>query len=201
MLKMMLDGLDDHNRIVDDDPDRQNQTKERKVIQAVPDPVHNRKGSDDGHRDSDQRNHAGAPRLKKCQHDDGHKQNRIPKRLEHLHDRFRNKWGRVIDDLVVDPRRETRLEFIHLLLNHPSRIDRIGTWLLVDRHTDRWLAIQRARGVLILGTKLDATIASRIAPEPLFGDDLPKINRDSRQVRTDDNPAELRRFDQATFRR
>ena len=60
---MMLDGFDHHDSIVDDDTDREDESEEGEVIQAIPDPVHHRESTDDSDRNSDQWNDASAPGL------------------------------------------------------------------------------------------------------------------------------------------
>ena len=56
MLDVILDGLDNDDRIVDDDTDRQYESEQCQVIEAEADNRHRREGADDRHWHGDQRN-------------------------------------------------------------------------------------------------------------------------------------------------
>ncbi len=61
MLEMMFDGFDNHDRIIDDDADRQDQTKKRKVVKAVSQSCHDSERSHDRDRNRNQRNQRRSP--------------------------------------------------------------------------------------------------------------------------------------------
>ena len=101
VLDVVLDRLDDHDRVVDHDPDRQHQAEERQVIEAEPERGHDGERADDRHRHGDQRDHRRPPVLQEQQHHDRHQDDRVAQGLEDLADRFADERRGVVADLVV----------------------------------------------------------------------------------------------------
>ena len=85
MLDVMLDRLDDDDRVVDDDADGQHQAEQREIVQAEADHGHHGgERADDGHRHGDQRNDRRPPALQEHQHHDRHENDRVAQRLENF---------------------------------------------------------------------------------------------------------------------
>ena len=102
----MLDVLDHHDRVVDDDADRQHQAEQREVVEAEAQQRHDGERADERHGHGDQRQDHRPPVLQEEQHDDGHQDDRVAQRLEDFVDRFVDERRRVVDDGVVDARGE-----------------------------------------------------------------------------------------------
>ena len=109
VLDVVLDRLDDDDGVIDDDADGQHQAEQRQVVQAEADRRHDGEGADDGHRHGDQRDQRRAPVLQEHQHHDGHQDDGVEQRLEDLVDRLVDERRGVVDDGVVDARREVAL--------------------------------------------------------------------------------------------
>ena len=72
VLDVVLHRLDDHDRVVHHDADRQHQAEQRQVVEAEAHHGHHREGADDGHGHGDQRDDGRAPVLQEQQHHEGH---------------------------------------------------------------------------------------------------------------------------------
>ena len=103
VLDVVLDRLDDDDRVVDHDADGQHQAEQREVIEAEAHRGHDREGADDRHRDGDQRDDRRPPVLEEQQHDDRHQDDRVAQGLEDLADRLADERRGVVADLVVEP--------------------------------------------------------------------------------------------------
>src|SRR5258706_2373176 len=69
MLHPAVELLDDGDRVIDDDADRQHEAEERKVVEGEPDRLHEGAGSDEGDGYGQERDQGGAPALQEDQHD------------------------------------------------------------------------------------------------------------------------------------
>ena len=104
--QIALDILDDDDRVVDDDADRQHQPEQRQIVQREAERGEHRKGADQRHRDRHDRDDRGAPGLQKQDDDDDDEDHGLEDRLLHLVDRFGDELGRVVDDVVAQAARE-----------------------------------------------------------------------------------------------
>ena len=86
MFQMMLHGFDNHDGIIDHNPDRQYQAQQREVVQAETKPRHQSKRADDGYWYCNQRNQSGSPGLQKQEHDDSNQHDRITQGFENFVD-------------------------------------------------------------------------------------------------------------------
>ena len=155
LFNVMLDGLDDHDRVIDHDPDRQHQTEEREVVEREPQRGHHREGADDRHRHGHQRNHRRPPVLKEQQHDDGDENDRLAEGLEHLVDRFADERRGVVANLEIDPRRGLFLQLGDLRFHDVGGLQRVGVGKLPDGDADGRTVVDLAVDVFILGSKFD----------------------------------------------
>lgn len=106
--QISLDVLHHHDRIVDDDTDRQHQAEQRQHVQREAEGVEEGEGADERHRDRDDRDDRRAPGLQEDENDDGDENRRLGDRLVDLVDRFRDELGRVVDDPVFRPSGKSR---------------------------------------------------------------------------------------------
>ena len=108
------------------------------------------------HRHVDHRQDHGPPVLQEHQHDDGHQDDRVAQRVEDLVDRLADERRGVVDDLVIQPVGEARLQLLHLGVDAVGGVQRVGAGQLVDRQRHRRLAVERAGLVVLLRPQLDA---------------------------------------------
>ena len=101
-----LDVLDHDDGVVDHDADGQHQAEQGQHVEREAEGVEHGEGADQRHRDGHDRHDRGAPGLQEDEDDDDDQHHRLEDRLVDLVDRFRDELGRVVDDLVGEPRRE-----------------------------------------------------------------------------------------------
>ena len=111
----MFDRFHDHDRVIDHDTDGKDDTEEREVVDREAEPFHRRERADQRNWNRDERNDCRAPGLEKDQDDKDDQRDRFEERLLHFVDRFADGNGRIVNDRVVEPGRETLLKFGHLL--------------------------------------------------------------------------------------
>ena len=155
MFDMMLHGLDDHDCVVHHDADRQDQPEQRQVVEAKAHRRHHGEGADDGHRHGHQRDDGRPPALEEQQDDHGHEDDRVDQGPADLVDRLANERRGVVDDGVIEPRRESFLQLFHLGPDEVCGLERIRTRPLVDRERDRRAAVEGTGLIISLSTEFD----------------------------------------------
>ncbi|MCY1226734.1 hypothetical protein D9M72_389800 [compost metagenome] len=183
--EVSLDVLDDHDRIVDDDTDRQHQAEQRQHVQREAEGVEEGEGADQRHGDGDDRDDRRAPGLQEDENDDGDEQRRFADRLVDLVDRFRNELGRIVDDPVFEPFREITRDVGHHLLDLLGSVERIGARPREDAERHRRAAVEIAVVDVFAGTELDAG-------------DILQLHEATGFRRLDDDVAKLPRIAEAT---
>ena len=114
-VEVLLDVLDHDDRVVDHQADRQDQAAERQRVDREAEGRHHRERGDQRDRDRQHRDDRGAEALEEHEHDDHDQDERLDQRVLDLLDVLVHVVGRVVDDRVVEPFREARLEVVHLL--------------------------------------------------------------------------------------
>ena len=116
-----LDVLEHHDRVVDHDPDREDQRQEGQDVDREAERVDADEGADHRDRDGDRR-HRGRARRGEKREDHQHDQHdRDPERLEHLVDRPVDEDRVVRADLDVHARGQSRADQIELRARPGSR--------------------------------------------------------------------------------
>ena len=193
------DVLQHHDRVVDDEPDRQHHRQERQRVDREAEHVHQRERADQRHRYRDQRDdrRAQAP-----QGDEDHQpdqQDGLADRAEDIGDRAIDENGRVVRDDQLHARRH-RLVHLHDLGAHRVRqVERIGDRLLDHADVERGLAIEARDDALLERTDLgvaDVANAHRIAADVGDNDVVELFGRAHVGFRDDGELARLR-FDAA----
>src|SRR5262249_21501141 len=100
-LKIAFDVLHHDDGVVDDDADGKYEAEQRQIVQRYAEHVEEGKGADQRHRDRDDRNDRSAPALQEQEYHTNHQQDRDEDRLDHFVDRFADKNGGIVDDLVL----------------------------------------------------------------------------------------------------
>src|SRR5215207_5040834 len=127
-----LDILDDDDRVVDNDADRQDEAEQGQRIEREAERAHHRESAYERHRDRDDRDDRRAPRLQEHDDDDDDEDQRLEQRLVDLAHGLGDELGRVVDDLVVDAGGEIALELVHLLDDALRGGERIAARALED---------------------------------------------------------------------
>jgi len=148
--------LDDHNRIVDDDPDGQHNTEQGQHIDRKPQARQNRKRADQGHRDRGAGHQRRSPILQEevdDQHDehDGHQQRRVD-----FGDRSLDEPRGIKRNLVFQSGRKRLAQFSQLGLDTAGHLQRIGAGQLIDRDRSARRRVESRVVGIALGAQLDA---------------------------------------------
>ena len=112
----MLDGLDDDDRVVDDDADRQDEGEKRDGVGREAQRQHDRKGADEGDRHGDDRDQGRAQIPEKEEDDDADEHKGFEQRLLHLVDHRFDKDRRVVHHVIGDIVGKEGLDLLHYLL-------------------------------------------------------------------------------------
>ena len=147
--------LNHDDRVVDHDSDRQYQAEEREVVEAEAERRHEHERADDRHGYRDQRDQRGPPVLQEQKHDQGHEQDRVAERLEHLSLRLLDEGRRVVDDLRPEPLGKPLAERRQLCPHGLGGLDRVRPGQLVNVHTHARLTVEPADLIVKLGAELD----------------------------------------------
>ncbi len=150
-----MDRLHHHDGVIDDDADGQHQAEQGKVVEAETHGRHDGEGADNGHRHRNQGNDGAAPVLQEQEHDDGHQDDGVAQRLEHLVDRFGDERRGVIDDVVIQAGREAPLQLDHLGLDQLGHVQGVGAGELVNGQGHGRPGVHSAGLVVALGGQLD----------------------------------------------
>ena len=112
----VLDRLDDDDRVVDDDADRQDQREKRDGVGREAQRQHDRKGADQGDRHGDDRDQGRTQVPEKDEDDDADEHKGFEQRLLHLVDHRLDKDCRVVHHVIGDILREAGLDLLQRLL-------------------------------------------------------------------------------------
>jgi hypothetical protein len=165
-----LDVLDDHDRVVHDDPDRQHQSEERERVDAEAEGVHGGKGADQRDRHGGQRDQRGAPGLQEDDHHDHDQHDRLEQGLDHGLDRLAHEDRRVVDDAVLQACGEGLGDLGQLGAHVARELQRVGARRLEDRQRHRDLVVQQRAHRVARGAELDARDVREVQLLPLRTD-------------------------------
>ena len=84
VLDVVLDRLDDDDRVVDDEADRQHQAEQRQRVDREAEQREDRERADQRHRHGEQRDQRGAEALQEDEDDDDDEDERLEQRLDDL---------------------------------------------------------------------------------------------------------------------
>ncbi len=156
LAQVALDVLDHDDRVVDHDADRQHQPEQRQVVQAEAQGRHDGEGADQRDRDRDDRDDRRAPSLQEQDDDDDDQRHGLEDGLDDLVDRLLDELGRVVDDVVVEARREPLPELLHGALDLGRGRQRVGAGQLEDAQGRGGAVVEIGVAQIVLGAELDA---------------------------------------------
>ena len=149
-----LDVLHHHNRVVDDDADRQHEAKQREVVEGEAEAGHHRERADERNRHSEHWDQRGPPVLQEDQHHEKHEHDRFEERLDHLLHALLHKHRGVVVDRVAEALGEVAGKRGHLAVDCLGGGHRVGAGQLEDGDRDGGLTVEPAGHLLVFGAKL-----------------------------------------------
>ncbi len=154
-LDVAFDILDHHNRIVDNDTDRQYQPEQRQRIDRKTEQQQYRKRANDRNRHCNQWNDRSTPCLQENDYDQHHQRNRFEQCGDDSANRFAHELGRVIHDAIVDTFREIVLQLFHLRTHIGRQLQCIRLRRFKDGDCGGGLVVQQRAQCIVAGTKLN----------------------------------------------
>ena len=151
----VLDRLDDDDRVVDDDADRQHQRQQRDRVGRKAERQHHSKAADQRHRHRDDRHQCRAQPAEKDEHDDRHQPKGFEERGDHLVDRGGDKDRRVVGDFPGHVGREAFGHLPHRAPHRGRRRNRVGARRQIDPHCRGRLAVKARNHIGRLRTEFD----------------------------------------------
>jgi hypothetical protein len=132
MLHVALDVLDDHDRVVHHDADREHHAEQRQEVDREAEDQHSRERADERDHDRDRADQGRAQALQEQVDDGDHEHQRFEQRVDDLVDRDAHEVVGVERDLVLDAGRKRGLELLHRLANRRRDLQPVRAGLLVD---------------------------------------------------------------------
>src|SRR5262249_10340149 len=129
--------LQEHDRVVDEEPDRQGQRHQRQVVQAVPEEPHRDERQQQRQRERDGRDDR-VPRAAEEEEDDPDDEHERDEHRElDVGDRVDDRLGAVVDRRDPHGARDLALDERQNLADAAGDLDRVGPGLAVDGDDDR----------------------------------------------------------------
>ena len=150
-----LDILDHHDRVVDQDADRQHHAEQRQNVDRKAEQPQTQTRTSKGDRHDQRRDQRRAPVLQEQEHDEEDEEHRLDQRLDHFLDRGFDKGRGVVGDRPGDIARQARRDLFQSLLHALRCGKRVGTGGQLDRHARHRLAVERGRAGIGLRADLD----------------------------------------------
>ncbi len=142
-----------HNGVIHDQTHRQNQTQQGEQIDAESQPLHHRKGTDDGDWNGHQWNHRGTPIPQEYEDRQHHECTGDIKAAVDFHDRSLDKVAGVVGNIQIDPfgqifpdLRQQRFDFI-------GHSEQVGLRLFFHLDPDRGPAVIKCLDAIIIGSE------------------------------------------------
>ena len=153
-MDVTLHVLHDHDRVVDDDPDREDHAEERERVEREAEQQHDREGPDKGDRHGYERNDRRPPRLEEDHHHHDHEQDGDEERLDDRTNRLADEDRRVVHDAVVHALGERLLQPLHRGANLIGGLDRVRPRPLEDADRHCGLVVEQAPQRVLVRTEL-----------------------------------------------
>ncbi len=142
LLDIARDALDDDDRVVDHDPDRQHEGEEGRKVDRETQRRHGGERADQSDRNGGRRHEHRPPVLQEDEDDDQHQDGGLDQRPIDLEDRGPHEFRRVVGDDVSKPLREALGEFVHFRLHLVGDGDGVGVRQEGDGDARGGLAIE-----------------------------------------------------------
>ena len=147
MLQVFFHVLDHDDRVIDHQPDRQDEAAQGERVDREAESRHHRKRRHERDRDRQHGNHRGAHALQKDEDDDEHEQKRFEERVLDFFDILLHILGRVVNDAVLEARRKAPGQVVHVFAHLADDLEPIGIGVLIDRERARQACRSTSRPV------------------------------------------------------
>ena len=155
VLEVPYDVLAHHDRIVDQQADRQGQCHQRQHVQRHPQEVHDDERRDDRDGQRQARDDRRAPRVEEAEDDQDGQQPAEDERVLHVGDRLPDERRRVAYHLDLGPWRQRRPELVDRGTHRVDHTDGVGLRLLRDVDGDGGFPLDHREGALFLDRIVD----------------------------------------------
>ena len=167
-----------HDGIVHQGADNQNQTEHGQYVDGVPQRVHHQECAEQRYRNGNGRNQRGAPVLQEQVGNQHHQQQGNDQRLNDFVHGGINGLGRVIAHAPFHAIREVRFNLAHAFLHLGHGEQGVGFVILVNNHAHVVLAVQAAVAGVALGAQLhggNVLELGHVAVLAAFHDDVAEL--------------------------
>ena len=145
MLEVMYDCFNHHDRVVNHDADRQDESKHRQRIHREAEQRKENKRADERDRNRDQGNDRGPDVLQEDEDHDRDEDQRLDERFQYfVNGGFDGRRG-VVDDLVIHVWRKDRLRMLHRLVDRFRRFELVRAGQQVNGHRAAGLLLRRPK--------------------------------------------------------
>ena len=151
----ILDGFDDDDRIIDDQPDGQNHCEKRQGIDGESEKQEGGKGTEERYRNRDHRDERGSPVLQENVHDQCYDEERFDEGMHDLLDGGIDEVRVIRTDDIGHVIREALRIFFQLLLDRPQSFERIRIIGQREGEDRRLMSRRTGNEAVVLCTKLD----------------------------------------------
>ena len=151
-----FDVLNDNDGVIHDNADGEHQTKERQIVDGKAERMHHGKRANQRNRHRRERNDRRAPGLKKQHHDDDHESDGFQQRRDHGFNRAAHENRRVVNDRIINSRREFFLQLLHFGSHVVREIDCVRTGKLKNRDCRGRFVIEQAAQRILRRAEFDA---------------------------------------------
>ena len=153
---LRVDGLDDDDRVVDDDADRKDEREERDQVDRDPERLHEEERADERHWNRQDRDQGRAPVAQEDEDDERHQHEGLAQRVEDLLDGGIEEARDVVVDFVVHPTGERRLlDLLELGLHVRNDLTGVASGGLLQDDRGRRIPVQVGVDVEELASELD----------------------------------------------
>jgi hypothetical protein len=155
VLDVAHDVLEHHDRIVDDEADRERQAEQRDVVDRVAEAPEQRDRAEQRDRQRHRRDHRRDDAAQEQEDDEDDERDRSEHRQRDVVERVADRHRTIVDRRQPHRRRQLRLEAGELGAHRIDDLDRVRVGLAVDRERDRRVAVERRRRLDGLEAVLD----------------------------------------------
>ena len=167
LCQVALDVLDHDDGVVDHDADRQHQAEQRQRVEGDARRRHDREGPDQRDRDGEDRDDRRAPGLQEQDHDNDDQDHGFEQGRDDGVDGGLDEGRGVVDDRVVEARREGLLQPFHLGDDRVRGREGIGPRALEDAERGGRLVVEVGVQRVVLRAQLDAGDVAQARHRPV----------------------------------
>lgn len=155
VLDFVFDGFDDDDGVVDEEADGQDHGEQRQGVDGEIEDLEAGKGPQQRNRNGDERNQRRPAALEEEVNDEGDQQQGFDEGCNNFVDRRRNEGRAIVDDFIIQVRRERLFCLFQYLAGAADGLHGIGISRQTDHETGSVAAAQVTGNGIILGAQAD----------------------------------------------